>query len=81
MDDLNLLKPICLFERLFDHKLRLNDASSDKFAEFSSTTDVVSTSAGSSMVTVGATRVICGIKVSWTSNSFQLWEFLSNNLT
>ncbi|KAL7059063.1 hypothetical protein AAHC03_013056 [Spirometra sp. Aus1] len=63
MDDLGLLKPICLFEKLFNHKLRLHDSAADEFAGLTVTKDVISTAAGSAMVTVGATRVLCGIKV------------------
>ncbi len=64
MDDLGLLKPVCLFEQLFNHKIRLNDAPLEEFAEFSCSTDVVSTAVGSAMVSVGATNVICGVKAS-----------------
>nr|CDS19351.1 exosome complex exonuclease rrp43 [Echinococcus granulosus] len=63
MNDLGLLKPVCLFEQFFDHKLRLNNIPYDEFAPFSCCTGVISTAAGSAMVSVGATRVICGIKV------------------
>ncbi|VDL91630.1 unnamed protein product [Schistocephalus solidus] len=63
MDDLGLLKPICLLEKLFNHKLRLNESLANQFAGFSVIKDVISTAAGSAMVTVGATRVLCGIKV------------------
>ncbi|VDN09804.1 unnamed protein product [Dibothriocephalus latus] len=63
MDDLGLLKPICLFDKLFNHKLRLNDSVANQFAGFTVSKDVISTAAGSAMVTVGATRVLCGIKV------------------
>uniref|UniRef100_A0A5K3FKH5 Ribosomal RNA-processing protein 42 n=2 Tax=Mesocestoides corti TaxID=53468 RepID=A0A5K3FKH5_MESCO len=63
MNDLGLLKPVCLFEQLFNQKLRLNDVPLDQFADFSCSTNVISTAVGSAMVSVGATRVLCGIKV------------------
>ncbi|VDM20155.1 unnamed protein product [Hydatigera taeniaeformis] len=63
MNDLGLLKPVCLFEQFFDHKLRLNNAPCDEFAHFSCCTGVISTAVGSAIVSVGATCVICGIKV------------------
>lgn len=63
MNDLGLLRPVCLFEQLFDHNPRLSNISPDRFADFSCSTDVISTAAGSAMISVGATRVICGIKV------------------
>ncbi|VDO04867.1 unnamed protein product [Rodentolepis nana] len=63
MGDFGLLKPICLFEQFFDHKLRLNDAPYDKFADFTCATSVIRTAVGSAMVSVGDTKVICGVKV------------------
>ena len=63
MNDLKLLKPVCLFEQSFDRKLRLNDTPLDKFAYFSCVTGSIGTAVGSSVVCVGNTRVICGIKV------------------
>ncbi|KAL5964271.1 Exosome complex component RRP43 [Taenia solium] len=63
MNDLGLLKPVCLFEQFFDHKLRLSNVPYDGFAHFSCCTGVVSTAVGSAIVSVGATCVICGIKV------------------
>ncbi|KAL5108243.1 Exosome complex component RRP43 [Taenia crassiceps] len=68
MNDLGLLKPVCLFEQFFDRKLRLNNVPYDGFAYFSCCTDVVGTAAGSAMVSVGATCVICGIKVKVLSS-------------
>lgn len=63
MGDFGLLKPVCLFEQFFNRKLRLSDVPYDKFADFTCATNVIGTAVGSAMVTVGDTRVICGIKV------------------
>lgn len=63
MDELGLLKPVCLFEQLFDKQVRLNGTEPCDAAAFSCSTGVVSTAAGSSIVTVGTTNVICGVKV------------------
>ncbi|VDD76688.1 unnamed protein product [Mesocestoides corti] len=70
MNDLGLLKPVCLFEQLFNQKLRLNDVPLDQFADFSCSTNVISTAVGSAMVSVGATRVLCGIKAKNTCPRF-----------
>lgn len=63
MGDFGLLKPICLFEQFFHHKVRLSDVPHDKFADFTCATNIIRTAEGSAMVTVGDTRVVCGIKV------------------
>ncbi|KAM7542183.1 hypothetical protein Aperf_G00000015291 [Anoplocephala perfoliata] len=63
MNDLGLLKPICLFESFFHRKLRLSDIPYEKFANFSCSTGIIKSAVGSAAVIVGDTRVICGVKV------------------
>nr|CUU97856.1 hypothetical transcript [Hymenolepis microstoma] len=54
---------IIFLQWFFNRRLRLSDAAYDKFADFTCATNVIKTAVGSAMVSVGDTRVICGIKV------------------
>ncbi|THD20607.1 putative exosome complex exonuclease 2 [Fasciola hepatica] len=63
MGDINLLKPIALFEQLFERKNRLEERGNDEHAAFSVSCNVLQSCHGSSLVKLGNTEVICGAKV------------------
>lgn len=63
MNDLKILKPLVIFEQLFESKLRLEDRQRLEFAQFQVFANVLTSCYGSALVKVGRTEVIAGLKV------------------
>ncbi|KAF8562884.1 hypothetical protein P879_08130 [Paragonimus westermani] len=63
MGDLKLLKPIALFEKLFETKVRLDDRGLLEHAPLYANVNVLASCHGSSLVRIGQTQVLCGVQV------------------
>ncbi|KAA0192249.1 putative exosome complex exonuclease 2 [Fasciolopsis buskii] len=63
MGDINLLKPLALFEQLFERRSRIEDRKNDEHAPFNVSINVLQSCHGSSLIKLGNTEVICGVKV------------------
>lgn len=63
MSDINILKPLLLFEQIFEKKIRLDDRSPFDPASFQLSSSVLPSCHGSALVQLGHTQVICGVQV------------------
>ncbi|VDP89998.1 unnamed protein product [Echinostoma caproni] len=78
MSDINLLKPVAVFEQLFERQIRLEDRRNQEHAAISVAVNVLQSCHGSSLVKIGNTEVICGAKVKVLPDAVDAGSVVAN---